>query len=644
MPPVHYDPQLVLLSVAIACLASYATLSVAARVEANGRRLRTPHLLGSALVMGFGIWAMHFIGMLAHRLPVPVGYDTGTVVLSAVVGTLGAALALWMVGVRPLTRTRLLCGGCLLGLGIVIMHYVGMAAMRLPGTITYQPVLVGFSVWIALVAATVALWLAHYFENPDTLLQRRLRLLASLVLGLAIVGMHYTAMAAAHFHVTAHPVPQMGQGAQEQSHLMLARSIAVVTSVLILAALSTLLMERRLAHQLSAVREGERRNEALEARVSERTGELNARHNELNALIDAVPALLWHTDEAGQICRANTAVAAATGLAPDGLLGRSAKDVLPRLDAHETEQQVIRSGEARLGEVVEVALQDAPPRWYRVDKVPFRGVDGRITGVITLAFDVTDLVQVQTELQRSNAELEQFAYIASHDLQAPLRAVTSFAGLLERRYSGQLDERARTYLEHIMASGQHMKRLVDELLSFSRVTTHRRPPKPVPLRQVVDDTLSRLTSDIAAVAGEVTYENLPTVMGDASQLGQLFQNLISNALKYHRAGVAPQVRLRAEQEGKLWHFTVTDNGIGIEKQYFERIFQVFQRLHPREQFEGTGIGLALCLKIVQHHGGRLWVESTPGEGSTFHFTLSASPEDAVLLKARDGARASRSDP
>lgn len=234
-----------------------------------------------------------------------------------------------------------------------------------------------------------------------------------------------------------------------------------------------------------------------------------------------------------------------------------------------------------------------------------------------------EVQQANEELRRSNAELEQFAYIASHDLQAPVRAVTSFAEVVTERYADVLDERGRTYLGLIMQNGEHMKRLLDDLLTYSRVANERRPLVPTDADAVLDRVLDRLGPQLEALGATVTRAALPMVLADAQQLDGLFQNLLSNALKYHRDGVPPVVEVTAERDGGMWRVTVTDNGIGMEPQYFERIFGMFQRLHGREMYEGTGIGLAVCKKIAERHGGRLWVESRVGEGSTFFFTLSA---------------------
>lgn len=258
-----------------------------------------------------------------------------------------------------------------------------------------------------------------------------------------------------------------------------------------------------------------------------------------------------------------------------------------------------------------------------------RDAQGGVTRMVGFVKDVTERKQAEealrqrtAELERSNAELEQFAYIASHDLQAPIRAVTSFAGIIDKRYGSQLDERGRLYLRQIVESGEHMKRLVDDLLTFSRVHTQQRAFLPTDSGAVFDAVARRLQAE--APDARITRGELPQVLADRQQLDQLLQNLISNGLKYRREGVRPQIHVCAEHDGECWRFAVSDNGIGIEPQYFERIFVIFQRLHGRETYEGTGIGLAVCKKIVERHGGRLWLESTPGEGSIFYFTLSGA--------------------
>ncbi|MFB9991363.1 ATP-binding protein [Deinococcus oregonensis] len=258
-------------------------------------------------------------------------------------------------------------------------------------------------------------------------------------------------------------------------------------------------------------------------------------------------------------------------------------------------------------------------KWTSTDKVVLETVVRSLGLALERAEQAGELQRRTEQLERSNAELEQFAYIASHDLQAPIRTVTSFAGMIERRYQEVLDDRGRLYLKQIMKGGEHMKRLVDDLLTFSRVHTEQREFGPVNARATFETVTQRLKAE--APEAVLTGTALPMVWADAVQLDQLLQNLISNGLKYRRAGLTPQVRVSAQWEGQMWRFAVADNGIGIEPQYFERIFVIFQRLHGQETYQGTGIGLAVCKKIVERHGGHIWLESTLDEGTTFFFTL-----------------------
>ena len=228
------------------------------------------------------------------------------------------------------------------------------------------------------------------------------------------------------------------------------------------------------------------------------------------------------------------------------------------------------------------------------------------------------------ELARSNEELEQFAYVASHDLQEPLRMVSSFSQLLVRQYGEDLDSTALEYLAYLVDGAARMQALIRDLLAFSRVSTHRNSPGAVDCDAIMERVLQDLKVSLEESGATVIHQGLPTVHADPSQLMQLFQNLVGNAIKF-RGDAPPVVRITASEDGQMWRFSVQDNGIGLKARFQERIFVIFQRLHGIGQYPGTGIGLALCKKIVQRHGGRIWVESEPGQGSTFHFTLPRNP-------------------
>ncbi len=242
--------------------------------------------------------------------------------------------------------------------------------------------------------------------------------------------------------------------------------------------------------------------------------------------------------------------------------------------------------------------------------------------------DITELRQAQEgmkqyaeSLARSNKELEHFAYVASHDLQEPLRKIGSFTELLARKYQGQLDEKADSYIRYIVDGAQRMQILINDLLAFSRVTTKGKDLAPVDCNALLARVQRDLEMAITESGARLSVGELPTVMADAGQLGQVFQNLIANAIKFRTPGQAPEIAVAAEEQDGAWLFSVRDKGIGIEPQHFTRVFQLFQRLHTREEYPGTGIGLTLCQKIVERHGGKIWLESVAGQGSTFFFTV-----------------------
>jgi signal transduction histidine kinase len=231
------------------------------------------------------------------------------------------------------------------------------------------------------------------------------------------------------------------------------------------------------------------------------------------------------------------------------------------------------------------------------------------------------------ELTRSNRELNQFSSVVSHDLQEPLRTVRGFVQLLEKKYAKQLDAEADSFIEYAVDGTKRMETLIKDLLAYSRVGTRSKEPVPIDAGAALRQALDNLRASIQEAGAEVTQGQLPTVRADPSQLPQLFQNLLGNAIKF-RGQAPPQIHVEACRDGHCWLFSVRDNGIGIDPRLHTEVFEVFRRLHTQKQYEGTGIGLAICKKIVDRHGGRIWVESQPGEGATFSFTLPMSEGDS----------------
>ena len=299
--------------------------------------------------------------------------------------------------------------------------------------------------------------------------------------------------------------------------------------------------------------------------------------------------------------------------------------------------QVYQSGEPRRECDWEIMRKDGTKRCIESSVSLRKDSSGRSIGFRGTVRDITErkraeetLKEKTEELARSNRELEQFAYVASHDLQEPLRMVTNYVQLLARRYKGKLDSDADDFINFAVDGALRMWKLINDLLAYSRVGMRAKELEATDCETVFSQTLDNLRVAIEENEAVVTHTPLPTVKGDHLQLGQLFQNLIGNAIKF-RGDEPPRVHLSAKRNGSGWTFSVRDNGIGIAPEYAERIFVIFQRLHGREEYPGTGIGLALCKKIVERHGGRIWVESEVGKGATFYFTLPAGKTEQLSL-------------
>ncbi len=245
---------------------------------------------------------------------------------------------------------------------------------------------------------------------------------------------------------------------------------------------------------------------------------------------------------------------------------------------------------------------------------------GTVQDITTQKETEEKLRQTIVELERSNADLEQFAYVASHDLQEPLRMIGSFSQLIEQGYRDRLDEEGEEYLQFVISGAHRMQQLIDDLLNFSRVATKAMPLKPVDFNEIMGHAVSNLIKRVEKTNAVITHDHLPSIHADESQFIQVFQNLLSNAMKF-RNRESPRIHVSATQVNGFWRFSVSDNGVGIGREYFEKIFILFQRLNTIKKYPGTGIGLAICKKIIERHGGTISVDSEPEKGSTFFFTI-----------------------
>jgi len=354
-------------------------------------------------------------------------------------------------------------------------------------------------------------------------------------------------------------------------------------------------------------------------------------------LLEAAPDAMVVVDQTGAIVLLNVQAENQFGYHRDELLGQQVTNIIPKGFAERLIADDLRSAEDALAQQIGTGIEltavrkDGTEFPIEIMLSPLDSPEGILVTAairdISVRKDAEEaLLQTVEELNRSNEELGQFAYIASHDLQEPLRMVASYTQLLSRRYKGRLDADADEFIAYAVDGASRMQRLIEDLLSFSRVGTTGEPLRSTSSEVALQQALSNLHVVVADSGALVTHDPLPTVLADETQLVQLFQNLVGNAIKYQAQGV-PQVHVSAaENADETWTFSVKDNGLGIDPEYFERIFGMFERLHRRDEFAGTGIGLAISKKIVERHGGKISVESQPGEGSTFHFALAGAPK------------------
>lgn len=392
----------------------------------------------------------------------------------------------------------------------------------------------------------------------------------------------------------------------------------------------------------------------LERRVNERTEELATANYQLqeevlerqqaeeelreseslyHSLVDHIPLCVARKDMEGRFTFVNKSLCNLFRMTSEQIIGQTNYELfgVDTAERHRVwEEQLTVSGNA--GEFQEsVRLPNGLEFYIQKIKTPIYGSDGEVIGFQSLFWDMTAQKKTEeernryaAELERSNRDLEQFAYSVSHDLQAPLRTIASYCQLLQRRYAGQLDADADEFLEGSVEGARRMKRLLDDLLTFSRITTDTRPFSETDCNVVVSEVRNNLELQIRETGAELTCDQLPVVVGDRSQLMQLFQNLIGNAIAY-RSDLPPRVHISSEALPNEWVFCVKDNGVGIEPRQHERVFQVFQRLFAEHERPGSGIGLSICKRIVERHEGRMWLTSEPGKGSEFYFTIARQP-------------------
>jgi PAS domain S-box-containing protein len=372
-------------------------------------------------------------------------------------------------------------------------------------------------------------------------------------------------------------------------------------------------------------------------------------HDLLAVLMESIPDAIYFKDTASRFVRINKAQARSLGVEnPEDAVGKTDFDFFASdhsQDAFEDEQRIVNTMEPVVSKRERIRMPDGQFRWVTATKVPMVNRHGGVTGIAGISRDITDVVHAEeqlkrfaTKLQQSNRELQDFASVASHDLQEPLRKIQAFGDRLKSKCGAALGEEGADYLDRMQKAASRMQVLINDLLTFSRIATKAQPFARVDLNQVVAEVLSDLEIRVEENRAQVEVCRLPTIDADSLQMRQLLQNLISNALKFHRKDQPPRIKIdcrvppsksAGSKEEVLCEISVEDNGIGFERRYVDRIFNVFQRLHGRGVYEGTGIGLAVCRKIVERHGGHITANSKPGVGSTFivRLPIKHQPEE-----------------
>jgi two-component system, sensor histidine kinase and response regulator len=613
-----YDAQLVVLSVIIAIAASYAALDLAGRVTAARGQARVLWLAGGSFAMGTGIWAMHYIGMLAYSLPVEVRYDWPAVSASFAAAVLASAIALYVASRPQLGARAIVSGGILMGTGIAAMHYIGMMAMRMPAICGYSPLLVVLSVLLAIVISMVALWLTFRLRAERGSGGWR-KAGSAVLMGAAIPAMHYCGMAAVSFVPAAFIIDL---NALEISSLGIVAIIGV-TMIVLGIAIVTSIIDRRFTAQTIALD----RSEQL-----------------LRQLVEVAQVILWRSDVNGTRCNFVNREA-------EELLGFPVEDWLSdatfwRDHVQDEDRSAARAacaaalpdGEAHRFEHRMQAAGGAPI-WFStsVRVVPAANGATELVGVMT---DISERKSAQERAEEASRAKSEFLASMSHEIRTPMNGVI---GMTELLLDTHLDSEQRDYINTVKISGEALLTVINDILDFSKIEAGKLDLDPIPfdLPKTIEDALRTLAFRAHEKGLELACSIDPDVpeslIGDPIRIRQILLNLVTNAIKFTAGG---EVEVRLEREPAAagatgLHFTVRDTGIGIPAKKLGTIFDAFSQADSSmtQRFGGTGLGLTISQRLIQAMGGRIWVESDLGHGSTFHFVIALQMCDDIEIVA-----------
>jgi two-component system sensor histidine kinase/response regulator len=619
-----YDYRLVSASVLIAALASYAALDLAARVTAAHGRARFAWLSGGATAMGIGIWSMHYIGMLAFSLPVPILYDWPTVLLSLLAAVFASGVALFVVSRQRMWWPQAMIGSVVMGSGIAAMHYIGMAAMRLSAMCVYSSRLVILSVVLAVVISLVALLLTFYLRGERQGWGWK-KIASAVVMGAAIPVMHYTGMAAASFTAMT--------GAPDLTHAVDVSSlgtagITIVAFMVLSLAVLTSLIDRRFSAQ------------ALELQLSEE------RHRQL---VESAQVILWRWN-------IRTRRFTFVNQGAEALLGYPSAQWLTEPTFWEDH---VHPADRLLGEVCRKrAVADKSPQqyehrmtaadgsvlWWRtaVQLIPGNGLQEELVGVMA---DITGRKLAQEAAETANRAKSEFLATMSHEIRTPMNGIL---GMTELVLDSELTAEQRDHLGMVKFSAESLLSIINDILDFSKIEAGKLELDSIPfdLRESLCETMKSFAFRAHAKGLELIYDvhhEIPEgIMGDPGRVRQILINLIGNAVKFTEKG---EILVKVEEEqppgraapnSVCLHFTVKDTGLGIPADKQKKIFEAFSQADgsTTRKYGGTGLGLTICSRLVELMGGRIWVESEPGEGSTFHFTIRPALPDALVARPK----------
>jgi PAS domain S-box-containing protein len=617
----YHDPLLVALSIAIAALASYTALDLAGRIRAAMGRARYGWLSAAAVALGGGIWSMHFVAMLAFNIDGSIGYDVGLTLLSLAVAIVVTGIGLFIVSRRKPHLIDLLAAGLFTGLGVAAMHYTGMAAIRVYADLSYDPMLFGLSLAIAVVAAIAALWLAINLE------QAWHKFAAALVMAAAIAGMHFTGMAAAQFTLAEIPIPSPNP---QFSGPLLAIAIAVATVVVLFLGLLSSLIDRRFA-----------------AHAEREAGVLRRSEQRLRSLVQNGSDVIIVVSALGRITYASSSSMRILGWPSELLTGKFFVDLTVPAD-RKTGQELLamfaRQPMANKVGSLELILADGHTRPFEIIGNDLSD-DAAVRGIVMNLRDISERRRVEKELRDARDKAEaasraKSAFLAnmSHELRTPLNAIIGFSELIINEGFGPIgNARYVDYIRDINTSGSHLLGIINNILDLSKAEANR-----MELHDDLVDIAEAAAMSVTTIREQATRDNLqilidipaefPLLRADEGKLRQILINILSNALKFTKAGGYIALKAVLGPEGGM-ALTITDSGIGMPREKIAVAMEPFGQVDSalNRRYEGTGLGLPLTKRLVELHDGMLELDSEPGWGTRVKMVFPAA---RVVVRAQ----------